>query len=86
MQFLTSERGLSLGVPGVLKLVERARASIAIAALYTLMILPISITFWNQPRPINRILSVASRRVQAGYFFEATDKIVDAQKTRSHRC
>ncbi|MBD0308675.1 hypothetical protein [Microcoleus sp. herbarium2] len=34
-------------------MVERARVSIAIATLYTLMILPISIAFWNQRRAIN---------------------------------
>ncbi|MEG5127544.1 hypothetical protein QUB63_25345 [Microcoleus sp. ARI1-B5] len=34
-------------------MVERARGSIAIAALYTLMILPISIAFWNQRPAIN---------------------------------
>ncbi|MEG3840767.1 hypothetical protein [Microcoleus sp. herbarium14] len=43
-------------------MVERARGSIAIATLYTLMILPISIAFWNQSRAINTDIYRCSRR------------------------
>lgn len=68
-------------------MVERARVSIAIATLYTLMILPISIAFWNQRLAINTdIYPGRARASPAGSAFEAIDKTVDAHRERAHRC
>ncbi|WP_150111540.1 hypothetical protein [Oscillatoria nigro-viridis] len=68
-------------------MVERARVSIAIATLYTLMILPISIAFWNQRRAINTdIYRWRARASPAGSASEARDKTVDAHRSRAHRC